>query len=111
MCLILLFKALLDSTTPISCNPLDCAGDPVPGEVPQTVRVETVGADDLELSWDPVSGAAAYRIWRSATRDFAAEEVLAETSQTSFVETGARSDPASWYYRVRAITSCEWEGP
>ncbi len=101
----------LTATTPISCTPLDCAGDPVPGEVPRTALVDKQGAADLLLSWDPVAGAAAYRIWRSVTPDFAAEEVLVETSQTSHVEVGAQNDPTTWHYRVRAINSCEWEGP
>jgi len=101
----------LTATAPISCTPLDCGGDPVPGAVPSTARVDKQGPNDLLLSWDPVAGVSAYRVWRSATADFAIEEVLAETTGTSHVEAGAQNDPAGWFYRVRAINSCEWEGP
>jgi subtilisin-like proprotein convertase family protein len=101
----------LDATSPISCSPLDCGADPVPGAVPATLTVVEEGAADLQLTWDPVAGATAYRVWRSATASFELEELIGTPGVTSFVDVGAAATADTWFYRVRAINSCDWEGP
>jgi subtilisin-like proprotein convertase family protein len=93
----------------IVCSPFDCAGDPVPPPVAPTMTTAKENGTDLRFSWSPVSGAAAYRIWRSATPDFAREELVAATTPTTHLELGGLTDGPDWYYRVNAVNSCEWE--
>ncbi len=101
----------LRSTTPLSCTPLACVGDPVPSEVSDGVTVDKENGSDLRLSWDPLAGAAGYRIWKSASPAFETEQLVGSTADTTFVELGGLLDGEAWNYQVRAVNSCEWEGP
>ncbi|NIV90264.1 MAG: S8 family serine peptidase [Actinobacteria bacterium] len=99
-----------DAANLASCDPLDCAGDALPGPVGPSLRLNVEGAD-LRYSWDGVRGAAGYRVWRSTSPEFVREELVGLTDATSFVEPGGGATGPSWYYRVRAVNSCNWSGP
>jgi hypothetical protein len=94
------------------CDPLDCP-EPKPAAVGDSLRLARQGEADLELSWDPVAGASDYRIWKASVADFSDEVFVGKTSDaaTSFVESGVLSDPAPYCYLVRALNSCNQEGP
>jgi hypothetical protein len=96
------------------CDPLDCGTDPVPPEVPSpSFSMSKESVLDLRFDWDEVAGASGYRIWRSSGPQFTREERVGSTAgETTLLETGgATAEPESWFYLVRAINSCEWEGP
>jgi len=100
----------LRSTAPISCSLLPCA-DPVPAAVDPAFTVTVENGSDLRFDWPALPGATSYRVWRSSSPDFAAEQIVAGASGTSTVQADALADPATWFYVVRAVNSCEWEGP
>lgn len=100
---------MLKATTPISCTPLAC-GDAVP-DTASGARIDAVNGSDLQLSWDPMAGASGYRVWKSISREFAEEKFVGSTSSTALTESGGLTDLSDWYYQVRAVNSCEWEGP
>jgi subtilisin-like proprotein convertase family protein len=93
-----------------TCEPLECTGAPVSDPVQPEMRVELRGAD-LVFSWPALPGADGYRVWRSAGPEFAREELVGETAGLSLVQVDGFAEPANWYYRVRAVNSCNWEGP
>jgi subtilisin-like proprotein convertase family protein len=96
---------------PFSCNPLSCGADPVPPAVALPFTVTREQVTDLRFDWPTVAGASGYRIWRSPTAEFTQEELLGTSPTNTFLETGTGTTPVTFFYRVRAINSCEWEGP
>jgi len=84
----------------------------VPDEVGPTLTVSAENGSDLAFDWGAVAGAAGYRIWSFETPDFEGDWPVGAGSETSFLLTDglAESTPAR-YYVVRAVNSCEWEGP
>jgi hypothetical protein len=50
-------------------------------------------------------------VWSSSSPDFATERIVGSALGTSVVEGNALADPATLFYVVRAVNSCEWEGP
>ncbi len=101
----------LEATDSISCTPLACA-DPVPGEVPPALVLAKESGADLRFTWPEVPGASSYRVWQSPGPDFSAAEMLVGTAtDTTLLDTGALLEPTSWFYEVRGVNSCEWEGP
>jgi subtilisin-like proprotein convertase family protein len=93
------------------CTPLVCIDDPVPPDVGPTLRLDPVSGTDIEFRWTAIDGASAYRVWRSATPDFAVPQVVGETGATSLSAPGALTGPGDWYHLVRAVNSCNQEGP
>ncbi len=100
----------LRATAAYDCNPLTC-GDAIPAAVGETVTAEDVNGSDLRLTWPAVAGATAYRVWRSDVPSFAGEVMVGETAATELVLLGSVADLTTRFYRVRAINSCNWEGP
>jgi subtilisin-like proprotein convertase family protein len=100
----------LRSTSAIACSPLTCA-EPVPLEMDPTLSVAVLNGSDLSFDWAPLPGAASYRVWSSSSPDFATERIVGSALGTSVVEGNALADPATLFYVVRAVNSCEWEGP
>ena len=93
------------------CAPLDCGGDAVPTAVGPALTLAIESATDIRLIWPGVPGAASYRVWRSADPQFATAEKVGSSTSTDLLIPGGVADPLNWYYRVRAVNSCEWEGP
>jgi subtilisin-like proprotein convertase family protein len=96
---------------PAGCDPLSCGADPVPPEVTLPLTVTREQVTDLRFDWPAVAGASGYRIWRSPTADFAQEALLGTSATNTFLEAGTGNTPVTFFYRVRAVNSCEWEGP
>ena len=96
---------------PAVCNALDCGADPVPTEVPPTMTVVVEGGTDLRFDWSAVTGAAGYRVWRSDGPAFGQEELVGTSSTTTLVHGGGLNGATSSFFLVRAVNSCEWEGP
>jgi subtilisin-like proprotein convertase family protein len=101
----------LEATTPYNCTPFDC-GEPKPPSIGDALRLSKESSTDLRLSWDPVTGASDYRVWKSPLPDFSDEIFVGVTNggATFLIETDALNDPISYYYKVRAINSCNQEG-
>ena len=98
----------LRSTVPYNCNPRTC-GDPVPLPVGATLQVAKSGPD-AALSWNGVSGAADYHVWRDGSPDFVSSVFAGESGgTTTFNDVGAMSAPGVLYYLVKAVNSCNWE--
>jgi hypothetical protein len=82
---------------------------PLPGEV-TTVRVDMVNHAHARVSWQAVSDATSYRVYRS------------ESAQTGYVQVGESTglywedlnqsaNGNSYYYRVVGVNACGQEGP
>ncbi len=96
--------------TTASCNSLTCA-DPVPGAVGPSLTVDRPGGD-LVFDWDPVTGAAGYRVWRSEEPSAGLELLSGQTASTQLVlGGGVATEPPLAFYDIRAVNSCQWEGP
>ncbi len=102
----------LEATEPFNCIPLNC-GEPKPPSIGDALRLSKENDTDLRLSWNPVSGASDYRIWKSPVPDFSDEIFVGQTfgGVTSYIETGALNDSTCYHYKVCAINSCNQEGP
>jgi subtilisin-like proprotein convertase family protein len=92
------------------CAPLSC-GEPIPGPVDDSLRVDRSGAADLAFRWNAQAGAAAYRVWRSITPAFANETAVGQTAGTELVAIGEAGGDGLELFQVRALNACEWEGP
>ena len=100
----------LTATAPIRCAALECGADLVPIEV-AGLRANSENGADIRLSWDAVAGASGYRVWSSDGPTFETEAFVGATTATDIADLDARTAPGPRYYRVRAVNSCEWEGP
>jgi hypothetical protein len=77
-----------------------------------SLRVSRSGPEDLLFTWQSQSGASAYRVWRSDSPLMEGEAIVGQTAGTSLTDPGGATDPATLvHYQVRAVNSCEWEGP
>ena len=94
-----------------ACVPLECAGDPLPGDVGPTLMLPASPGADVLLQWTEVPGASSYRVYRSSTRNFSTASLVGSVPGPSFLDVGARLLGTACYYRVRAVNSCGWEGP
>jgi hypothetical protein len=94
-----------------ACNAFDCGADPVPADLGPWLNLVIEPGDDLRFSWPSAQGVAGYQLWRSADAEFGTAELVGFFTTTEFVETGGAAVPETWYYRVRAVNSCGWEGP
>jgi fibronectin type 3 domain-containing protein len=85
--------------------PLDVPTQPIPAPTGLSARV----ADrEISLSWDSVSTAAEYRLYR-AVGDLGTYSRLAQTANTFYTDTDVRSGQA-YYYQVSSVTSGGIEG-
>jgi len=101
----------LRAVSPITCAPLSCS-EPVPDEVGPTLTVGAENGSDLAFDWGIVPAAVGYRIWSSETAGSAGERLVGAGSETSFLLVNGLADPTPVkYFVVRAVNSCEWEGP
>jgi subtilisin-like proprotein convertase family protein len=101
----------LRAVSAIRCTPLSCS-EPVPDEVGPTLTLGAENDSDLAFGWGAVPGAAGYRIWSSRAPGFAEESLVGVGSETTFLLASGLADPTpALYYVVRAVNSCEWEGP
>ena len=68
---------------------------------------------DLLFAWDPVASAAGYHVLQSSSPSFGTSEVIGATagSTTLTMEDGANTTPSLTFFQVRAVNSCDQEGP
>ena len=81
----------------------------IPDEVPM-LRAEMVNHAHLRLSWQPPAGAVTYRIYR-ATAANGIFTLLAETSSLFYDDLNQGGNAINYYYKVRAVSPCNQEGP
>jgi chitin-binding protein len=83
----------------------------VPGDVPPAPTGLTANAGDaqVQLSWNPASGASGYNVKRSTTNGGPYANVATAVSGTAFTDTGLTND-TTYYYVVTAVNS-SGEGP
>ncbi|MBP7146540.1 MAG: S8 family serine peptidase [Acidobacteria bacterium] len=96
-----------------TCTPLSCP-DPLPGEVAPALTLSPQAAADLRLAWPAASGASGYRVWRATRADFADERFAGSPApgETTLVLPNERTTTDTLvFYEVRAINTCNWEGP
>ena len=95
----------------IRCHPLSCS-NPVPAQMDDSLRIAPSGETDLLFIWSAQSGVPEYRVWRSSSASMDNAVMVGQTSGNSTVEIGGQTDPqALVFYQVRAVNSCNWEGP
>jgi subtilisin-like proprotein convertase family protein len=94
----------------LSCNPLSC-GNPTPGTV-SGLRLSKLG-NDLRFDWDVTAAAAGYHVLNSTSPQFALPQLVDKVGAvTNSVATGeAAAGGSATFYQVRAVNSCNWEGP
>jgi hypothetical protein len=83
---------------------------PVPDEV-EAVDVELLNDAHVRVSWQPVSGATAYRVYRATQPDGSDRGLLGETTELYLDDVGAGANKVNYFYDVVAINACEVEGP
>jgi hypothetical protein len=77
---------------------------------PEGVKIEGAVSPDTTVSWTPVKGAAAYRIyWRGTTDAQWTSKQMKETTATSEVLKGVVID--DWFFGVAAVSSDGYESP
>ena len=84
---------------PVSATDFD-PNAPLPPAVP-TVTMTYSDSGKPKLTWNAVSGATSYRVFRSESRG-SGYSLLGTTTATSYVNTGA-STGTTYYYRVKAV--------
>jgi subtilisin-like proprotein convertase family protein len=101
----------LRAVSAIDGTPLSCS-EPVPAEVGPTLTVGGENGSDLTFDWQAVPGATGYRIWSSEAPGFDEDSLVGSGTGTTFLLANGLADPTPVrYYVVRAVNSCEWEGP
>jgi subtilisin-like proprotein convertase family protein len=103
------FTLLLEPAGGASCHPFAC-NEPLPGEV-SPLAVDVQEREDLVFTWPAVPGAVEYRIWQSTGPEGEGETLLQATTANGHVVPGGRFAGPSLYYLVRAVNSCQGEGP
>jgi subtilisin-like proprotein convertase family protein len=85
---------------------------PVPGEVGDTLMVDSLGGSDIRLDWTGIPDAHSYVVWRSSRADLSGAETVGNSGagNTWYEETGARNDAPVYYYVVRAANPCLQQG-
>ena len=74
-----------------------------PIQIPGSPQATAISSDSIEISWNAVTGAYEYRVYRnsSASGTFT---LLATRVNTSHIDAGL-SPLTTWYYKVSAVTS------
>ena len=69
---------------------------------PKSLKAATAGYDSVRLTWEKVSGAKQYRIFRGSSESgIDKTKPIAAVSQNSYIDTGLTTDQ-SYYYAVQA---------
>jgi hypothetical protein len=82
--------------------------EPSPPLWPSISRGER--SDGIFLSWTASGRSTSYRIYRSTSRDFALAGLLAETTDTSYLDTGSDSGRIYYYWITSIWSDIESEG-
>jgi fibronectin type 3 domain-containing protein len=80
--------------------------DPLPA--PQGLSAAALSSASIGLSWDPVEGAASYKVYRSGSGD--GNYAALDTSSTTSYTNSSLAPSTAYYYKVSAIASGGAEG-
>ncbi len=101
----------LTAVEAIRCHPLSCV-DPPPGPMDDSFRTAPAGEEDLLFTWLQQSGGTEYRVWHSSHASMEDAVMIGQTPESSLVEIGGQTiSEGLVFYQVRAVNSCNWEGP
>ena len=92
---------------PVSATDFD-PNAPLPPAAP-TVTMTYSDSGKPKLTWNAVSGATSYRVFRSESRG-TGYSLLGTTTATSYTNTGAAVGKPYYYYRVKAVNSVGTSG-
>ncbi len=92
---------------PVSATDFD-PNAPLPPAAP-TVTMTYSDSGKPKLTWNAVSGATSYRVFRSESRG-TGYSLLGTTTATSYTNTGAAVGKTYYYYRVKAVNSVGTSG-
>jgi hypothetical protein len=84
---------------------INATGQPVPGAVGHTLRVDKVNLAHARLAWSPAPEAAAYHVYRSPAPDGGFSGIAAPVDAL-FEDQWALTDAEGWYYLVRSADAC-----
>jgi fibronectin type 3 domain-containing protein len=73
------------------------------------LRASMINDAHLRLSWEAVTGASSYRIYRSETPQPGGFVLLAETSQLFYEDLSQGGNANTYYYTVRGVNPCGQE--
>lgn len=92
------------------CHAVTCTGT-VPPAVSDSLRLTKLAGADVHLTWNAVSGATRYNVWRSTDVQFKAAQTVGSSTTTSFDDVGLPQGPQLFLYLVKAENACHVEGP
>jgi hypothetical protein len=81
-----------------------------PGDIGETLRLDSVNYAHARLTWSALPTAAAYRIYRSEAPD-GLFDMRRESGETLYEDPGVFADGQNWYYLIKAVDACGNEGP
>lgn len=84
------------TTPPVDTNALDAV---------KTVKAQANKPNQAAISWEPVSGASGYELWRAESQDGKYERLCAKAAVT-YTDKGLKSKK-TYYYKVRAFQTLE----
>jgi fibronectin type 3 domain-containing protein len=77
---------------------------------PAELTVSSKTANSVTLSWDAVSGAASYKIYRSSSAYGDYEYIGSTSSSTTYYTNSGLSSGSTYYYKVSAVNGSQLEG-
>lgn len=80
------------------------SGKPVPA-APGALTVAKASRTKVKLSWNKVTGASGYRVYRSKSKTSGFSKIKSLTSGSKITYTKATSRNVKYYYKVRAYTT------
>jgi subtilisin-like proprotein convertase family protein len=92
------------------CHDYSCE-EPLPPEVGDGLRLESLGGSDVRLTWQPVDGASGYKVLRSKAAAMDDPHTVDRTQQTNCDEIGLPHRSGIYFYQVRAENGCREAGP
>lgn len=80
------------------------SGKPVPA-APGSVSVAKASKKKVKISWNKVTGASGYRVYRSQSKTSGFSKIKTVTSGSKLTYTKSTSRKVKYYYKVRAYTT------
>lgn len=91
-------KSISDNTVSAFSSTVTCVPKP---SAPEQVKAVSTNYDSNRITWNPVSGATTYRVYRSTNENSGFKRIATVKSGTRYVDSGAENG-VTYYYRVRA---------
>lgn len=87
----------------------DTGSRAAPPAAPTGVSASDATACDISVTWNTVTGATSYEVWRNSVDDSGTATQIGTTGATSFVDSTATA-ATTWFYFVRAVGTCGASG-